>query len=229
MAIDGLAVRVRRPYKYECNNIRSWRCRKGGFALVVMAGSDVRGKFYMASADHSGSTNDCIAWENSNLRSAIEAGELNRDFFIIGDEAFTCTEQLLSPFPGRGIGRWRDSFNYWLSHSRQCIERAFGMLTMRWGIFWRKFSFSFERWSTVILVCMKLHNICVDRNVPLPRHRYHEDYMPDDSIEVITNNDPTEDVLLRNRSRGNRRNNITAELEREGRGRPLHATCNSRA
>ena len=40
---------------------------------------------------------------------------------------------------GRGLDRYKDSFNYWLSHSRQAVERAFGMLTQRWGIFWRPF------------------------------------------------------------------------------------------
>jgi len=132
MAIDGLAVRVRQPYKTEVKDIKSWCCRKGGFALIVMAGCDVNGRFYMASADHSGSTNDCIVWgDNSALADAIENGSLDPKYFIIGDEAFSCTNQVLSPWPGRGIGLWKDSFNYWLSHSRQCIERAFGMLTMR--------------------------------------------------------------------------------------------------
>jgi hypothetical protein len=30
---------------------------------------------------------------------------------------------MLSPYPGRGLGKWKDSFNFWLSHSRQSIER----------------------------------------------------------------------------------------------------------
>ncbi len=229
LAIDGLAVRVRQPYKTETKNTRSWRCRKGGFALIVMAGSDVRGKFYMATANHSGSTNDCIVWECSALQAAIRDGLLDERFFIIGDEAFSNTQQVLSPWPGRGIGRWKDAFNYWLSHSRQSIERAFGMLVQRWGIFWRKFHFAFERWSTVILVCMKLHNLCVDRNVAVPPRRFFEDESVRDSFVVYDNNDAMEDPLLRARARGDRRSNITEDLEREGRGRPVHATCNSRA
>jgi hypothetical protein len=229
LAIDGLAVRVRQPYKTETKNTRSWRCRKGGFALIVMAGSDVNGKFHMVTADHSGSTNDCIVWENSGLCSAVRNGELDERFFMIGDEAFSNTNQMCSPWPGRGIGRWKDSFNFWLSHSRQCIERAFGMLVQRWGIFWRKFQFPFERWSIVIVVCMKLHNLCLDRRVPVPSRRFHEDHEIDDQFVVQSNNDLDVDAILRSRSREDRRVNITAELEREGRGRPIHASCNSRA
>lgn len=164
----------------------------------------------------------------SALSNAISEGKLPSKYFIIGDEAFSCTNQLLSPYPGRGIGKYKDSFNYWLSHSRQCIERAFGMLTMRWGIFWRKFRFAHERWSLVIILCMKLHNICLDRNVSVPSHRFHEDIESRDYNLVYDNNDEEEDRLLRNRAVGDRRKDITDLLESEGRGRPFHASCNSR-
>lgn len=56
MAIDGLAVRVRQPFKSEVTNTKAWTCRKGGFALIVMAGSDVNGRFHMATANHSGTS-----------------------------------------------------------------------------------------------------------------------------------------------------------------------------
>ena len=211
MAIDGICVRVRQPYRTEVKDIKSWRCRKGGFALIVLAGCDINGKFLMATADHSGSTNDCIAWQTSALYAAMSEGRLDDKFFIIGDEAFSNTQQFLSPYPGRGLDVWKDSFNYWLSHSRQCVERGFGMLIMRWGIFWRKFNFDFERWSQVIITCIKLHNFCMDRRVPLPEKRYHEDYQRGDRLLLLDNNDPVNDALLRNRSTGTRRFNITKE------------------
>ena len=126
LAIDGLAVRTRQPFKTEVKNIKSWCCRKGGWALIVMAGCDASGKFVMAIANNSGSTNDNIAWEMSGLYKAIEAGLLHpRCYFIIGDEAFSNTNELLSPWPGRGLGKYKDSFNYHLSHSRQVIEKGF--------------------------------------------------------------------------------------------------------
>lgn len=54
LAIDGLAVRVRQPFKSELENTKAWCYRKGGFALIVMAGCDVNGVFHMATANHSG-------------------------------------------------------------------------------------------------------------------------------------------------------------------------------
>jgi hypothetical protein len=56
-------------------------------------------------------------------------------YFFIGDKAFTNTFQFCSPWSGRGLDEYKDSFNFWLSHSRQCVRHAFGILTQRWGIF----------------------------------------------------------------------------------------------
>lgn len=232
MAIDGLAVRTRQPYRSEVNATKDYRNRKGGFAIVVMAGCDSVGKFIMATANHSGSTNDIIAWQSSELFKAIELGRLDSRYFIIGDEAFTNDQQFLSPWPGRGIGKYKDSFNYWLSHSRQVIERAFGMLTKRWGIFWRKFLFSFERWALVVQVCMKLHNYCIEKNEPPPLLRFNEDHVRGDEDSIHDNNCPEEDQILRQPSRGlmrNKRNIITEYLETQGIVRPPHAEPNSRA
>jgi hypothetical protein len=228
LAIDGLAVRVRSPFESEVKFTKCWRCRKGGFAIIVMAGCDINGRFWTVTAKDSGSTHDSQAWNNSALADAISKGELDSDFFIIGDEAFGNTDQLLTPYPGRGLGEWKDSFNYWLSHSRQCIERAFGMLVQRWGIFWRKFIFSYDRWPTVITLCCKLHNFCLDRKVDVPTRRHHEDHVNGDSPVVLDNNETPDDALFRTRARGNRRSDITDRPEMEGRRRPPHAQVNSR-
>lgn len=229
MAIDGVVVFTRAPYCHEVQNVRAYRTRKGGFGVVVQAGCDVEGRFLFISANHAGSTNDSLAFDSTALKDAIDSGRLPPEFFIIGDEAYSCTDQVLSPYPGRGLGRWKDSFNFWLSHSRQCIERAFGMLTQRFGIFWRKFQFSFDRWSLVIVVTAKLHNFCLYRKCKVPLRRYEPDVMPGDSFAVVDNSDNATDNDMRSRARGNRRQNITEDLQREGRGRPMYASCNTRA
>jgi hypothetical protein len=123
----------------------------------------------------SGSTNDSLAWPMTALAEAITSGLLPHQYFIIGDEAFSCTEQMLSPYSGRGLGKYKDSFNSWLSHSRQAIESAFGMQGMRWTAIWNA--------TTAV------------------------------------------EPLL---GRSNRRQLITENLERLGKGRPPHAVCNSR-
>jgi len=92
-----------------------------------------------------GSTNDIIAWKDTLLFQMLEIDkELPAKYFFNGDNAFNTTQQFLSPWPGRGLDIYKDSFNYWLSHSWQEVECAFGMLMQRFGIFWRIFRFSFD-------------------------------------------------------------------------------------
>jgi hypothetical protein len=128
---------------------------------------------------------------------------------------------------GRGLDRYKDSFNYWLSHSRQTIERSFGILTQRWGIFWRAFTFSFHRWSMVIMVCMRLHNLCIDRNDEMPNRRFYADIQQGDEWRVYDNVNE-DDIFLRGHAMGDRRCIITNKLQQEGVVRPAHAQCNSR-
>lgn len=228
LAVDGFGVTVRCPFKNDVERRKDYRFRKGGFAIIVLAGCDIDGRFISATASHSGSTNDIIAWQDSQLRYFLEEERgLPSKYFFIGDEAFTNTQQFLSPWPGRGLDRYKDSFNYWLSHSRQCVERSFGMLTKRFGIFWRPFQFAFDRWSTVVLVCMKLHNLCLDRNLEIPSHRFMEDVQENDQW-VVYDNYRDDDAALRGYPRGDRRRDMTYKLEQLGITRPIHAEVNSR-
>jgi len=58
---------------------------------------------------------------------------------------------------------WDDAFNYFLSLHRQCVERAFGILVQRWGIFWRALRVKFSRIPLLIRVCCRLHNFIIDK------------------------------------------------------------------
>jgi hypothetical protein len=152
------------------------------------------------------------------MKQALEAGRLHPNYYLIGDEAFSFNNQLLSSWPGRGLGRFKDSFNYWLSHSRQCIERAFGMLCKRWGIFWRPFTFALHRWPLIILVSMKLHNFCIDRNEEMPPFRYQDDQLPGDRYDVDGFDEINHPTAVRHRETGDRRLDITNTLRDDGRG-----------
>ncbi len=78
------------------------------------------------------------------------------------------------------------------------------------------------------MVCMKLHNLCIDRNVVVPTGRFYEDAKEGDEWAVY-DNAREDDVFLRGRASGDRRRDITAKLESTGIVRPMHAQCNSRA
>jgi hypothetical protein len=138
LAMYGFAVVTKAPYVTKVEHPKDYCYRKSGFAIIVLAGCYINACFICASFDHSGSINDIIAWQDCNLLQLLEAEKfLPRKYFFIGDEVFPTTQQFLSPWPDCGLGAFKDSFIYWLSHSRQDVECAFGMLTQRFGIFWR--------------------------------------------------------------------------------------------
>jgi hypothetical protein len=161
------------------------------------------------------------------MKMEMDAGRLPSDFYIIGDEAFSCNDQLLVPYGGRGLGVWKDSFNYHLSSMRQCIERAFALYVQRWGIVWRALRTDFNRWPLVLTVCAKLHNFCIDRQVPVFRRRWAEDCRDGDTPDILLNEEPVENHRMGNTR--DRRTDFTEELELLGIRRPRHAACNSRA
>jgi hypothetical protein len=125
---------------------------------------------------------------------------------------FTNTQQFLSPWPGRGLDHIKDSFNYWLSHSCQCVEHGFGIMTKCLCIFWHLFNFSFHCWSTAVIVSMKMHNLCLDRNLGIPVHHFTEDGR-DSNEWVVYDNYRDDDILLWGHARGDCRRDITSKLE----------------
>jgi hypothetical protein len=69
--------------------------------IIVFAGCDANCRFITAMAKHSGSTNDIVAWQDTNLYQIVETEKkLPSKYFFIGNEAFTNTNQVLSPWPG---------------------------------------------------------------------------------------------------------------------------------
>lgn len=225
-AIDGWVARTRKPHVGEVDDIMAYRNRHDCWGLVVLAGCDAHCRFTMWSCQNSGSTNDCLAWDLSTMKRLLEQGKLPAQFFLIGDEAFSCTDQLLVPYSGRGLGAWKDSFNYHLSAMRQCIERSFALLTNRWGILWRNLRCNFNRWPLLLTVCAKLHNFCTDQKLPELPQRYDEDVEEGDSPDVLLNYLEENEPLVARVA--NRRTIFTAKLESDGVRRPAHASSQSR-
>ncbi len=101
LAIDGHAILTRQPFDHGVKYKKDCRFHKGGFGIIVIAGCDVDCRFISTSCNHSGSTNDIIAWQNMDLNEAVEIDKkLPPKYFFIGDEAFMNTNQFLSPWPG---------------------------------------------------------------------------------------------------------------------------------
>jgi hypothetical protein len=104
------------------------------------------------------------------------------------------------------------------------------LLTKRWGIFWRPVKVNFDKWTLLSTVCAKLHNICVDKNIPIvPRH--WSNTREGDSNDVYLNIRHMEDSgapVRVSHDEGRRRSDMTNALQNLGVLRPLHALRHSR-
>jgi DDE superfamily endonuclease len=99
---------------------------------------DSRYCFTFASAICPGSAHDSTAFailSLSELPSSISG--LLSGYWVAADEAYVCSERLITPWPGRNLSRSEDAFNYWQFSARIHIEQAFGMLLGRWGLLLR--------------------------------------------------------------------------------------------
>jgi hypothetical protein len=233
MAMDGWVCQTRCPSKTESPNQICYRNRKQMWGILVFAGCDHKCRFTMLSTRCPGATNDSLAWTMSELKmQVIDTNMLPPQYYFVVDEAISSTEYVLCPYGGRGIGTWRDSFNYHLSCMRQCIERAFGILTRRWGIFWRPLSCDLARWSLIVQVCGKLHNLCIDFNLDnINIAVAEEDHEEGDSAEVFLNRYTAEHAGEWPTNADNssqRRLNITKYFKEQGWSRPPHAHANNR-
>lgn len=163
-AVDGVVFRMKRPAKSDVNNdVRGYYVRKGYFAYGMQGMCDADCKFVSISSTLTSSSHDSTQYQMSSFAEAIANGWLPPEFHVVMDEAYPCREQELCPWSGKNLSVEKDAFNYLLSRQRQVIERAFGLLVGRWGVFWRPLKVSMHLVPLLVRVCCKLHNICVDR------------------------------------------------------------------
>jgi hypothetical protein len=66
---------------------------------------------------------------------------------VVGDNAYVCTEHLITPFMGSSnLNSENDSYNFFLSQLRIRVEMAFGRLIAKW----RSLRCSLEAYKIII-------------------------------------------------------------------------------
>lgn len=198
-AVDGLALRVRRaPQKKlgkkarlgSMENPASLYNRKKFHALNMQAIADKKKRLRFVSIKTPGSTHDSVAWCVSKMATLMhDMKKLPTHYFIVADDAYAASEQLIVPYPGRGLPNDMDAFNFYQNSMRICVvyaclpicylfqtnlmstihptschmqECAFGLLVARWGFLWREMKMSLEKVPIIVQACCKLHNMCID-------------------------------------------------------------------
>ncbi|KAI4463053.1 hypothetical protein MML48_4g00003145 [Holotrichia oblita] len=100
-------------------------------------------------------------WEYMTREKEIK---FPRDTHIIGDKAYPCTPQLLTPYKDNGhLTVNQKRFNYRLSKCRSTIERAFALLKQRFRILKFMDVRRLDWAPKYIIACCILHNICIQQ------------------------------------------------------------------
>ena len=162
-ALDGICIKIKQPESHH--GPAGFYCRNGYYSVPVQALVDSRYRFLMVSAICKGSTHDSLAHSVSSFGIYLAAGLLNKDYWVAGDEAYSCDKSLLTPFPASMIRGhpFRDAYNVFQSSLRIHVEQAFGFLVSKWRIL-RELEYSLEVFIEIIMVTMMLHNYCIASN-----------------------------------------------------------------
>ena len=82
---------------------------------------------------------------------------------IVGDSAYPLLKWLIKPYADRRrLSPEERKFNIKLSAMRSVVERAFGMLKLRWRLVYKKVEQKTRTLKKTVIAACILHNICVD-------------------------------------------------------------------
>lgn len=84
---------------------------------------DYLGRFLDVQIQHPASTSDFLAFATSDLKAKLDQlGFLSRGLVIFGDNAYSNSEYMVTPFKGSTLGSSQDSFNFYHSQLRQIYK-----------------------------------------------------------------------------------------------------------
>ncbi|CAA0822655.1 Unknown protein, partial [Striga hermonthica] len=163
-ALDGTYINVRVPSKDRGR----YRNRKGQLPVNVLGVCDRNMNFVYMLCGWEGSASD-----NRVLRDAItRANSLrvpNGQYYLV-DGGYTNGSSFLSPYRGvryhldewgtgsRTPQNFRELYNLRHTKARNAIERAFGILKMRWAILRSNSFYPIRTQNRIIMACALIHN-----------------------------------------------------------------------
>jgi hypothetical protein len=160
--LDGLLLPIQTPSTTETGHVKSYFSgHYQAYGINVQAACDARCQFVYASLAAPGGTNDIVAFQKTSLFQKINSLPVGK--YVIGNNAYVCTENLLTPFSGQQrLQPAKDSYNYYLSQSRIRIKMTFGQFKNKWGLFKRSLQIRLKNVGAVFMCATRLHNFCIN-------------------------------------------------------------------
>lgn len=179
-AIDGWLCPIQVPSRAEVARVRSFFSgHYQRYGVNVQACCDHHSRFTAVTCSSPGGSGDAVAYLKWQLSNVVE--NLPSGLYVVGDNAYTNTNHLLTPFPRPRISSAaHDSYNFHLSQLRIRIEMAFGLLVCKWRVFKAPLEIGFKRVPSTILAACILHNWCINQ-----RLRENNRYCVEDDEDLI--------------------------------------------
>ncbi|XP_069820334.1 uncharacterized protein [Dendropsophus ebraccatus] len=181
-AVDGKHIRVKQPPRSGSQYFNY----KKFFSVVLIAVVDSTYRFLAIDVGSYGSTGDSRALLRSEFGRRILLDHVTlppptplpgtthpAPFVMVGDQAFPLLNNLLRPYPRRGLDERGRVFNRRLSRARNFVECAFGIMTSQWRVFTTALQLKLATVDMVIKAACVLHN-------------YLRDYAPTPEVNVET-------------------------------------------
>ncbi|XP_053372959.1 putative nuclease HARBI1 [Mercenaria mercenaria] len=161
--IDGTHIKILAPSEEEDIFVN----RKGYHSINVQVVFDAFDRIEDIVARWPGSTHDSRILHNSGLRQLFERGIVHGGYHLLGDSGYPCRRWLLTPYLNPQPGA-QSAYNRAHKITRSKVERGIGQLKRRFGILHGEIRMKPEKACRVITACAVLHNICKQRDIPLP-------------------------------------------------------------
>jgi DDE superfamily endonuclease len=132
--------------------------------LILQACCDHLLHFTYIAVAGPGVMNDNQSIHQVDIGAMIECIPLGH--CVIGDAAYTALEQFVPMY--YGVDKLKpkyDNFNFFGSQLRIQIEMAFGMMTRKWGIYWRPLLIGLDKIKYVVESVARLHNFCINERI----------------------------------------------------------------
>jgi hypothetical protein len=162
--IDGYLLRVKVPSVSQVGNVKSYFSgHYQTYGINIQAVCDHRCRFLEVAVCAPGGSNDVRAYKKCSLWNSIQNLPIGK--FVIGDNAYGCSENLLTPFAGsqKDVPK-NNAYNFYVSQLRIRIEMAFGLLVTKWRVLKSPIQVPIGRIGNLFLSITRMHNYCINES-----------------------------------------------------------------
>lgn len=164
--IDGTYFRVAAPRDEELTYANS----KDLPSVNVQVVCDAKYRILDVVARWPGSVGDVKVLDRSGIKLLFEQNCIPRECYLLGDSDYPCKKWLLTPYVHPLPGP-QTKYNRFHRRAWCVMEQTIEQLKQRFRILSGDVRLGPEKMCKIIYVCAMLHNICKQKNIPLPEDK----------------------------------------------------------